>query len=549
MKKLFLLSGLLSISLWTSAQNSYQNHTQLSARIKALSSKFASNVTLQSIGKSKGNRDIWALAISKGNANNKPAIAIIAGVEGTHLAGTELAIQMAEKLAGTSTDSIAKLLDSKTFYFIPSVNPDAQEQFFAKLKFERGGNDTETDDDRDGYINEDSFEDLNGDGIITQIRVEDPTGNFIISKEDPRVLIKADPAKGEKGKYLLLTEGIDNDKDGSFNEDGIGGVNIDKNMTYDYPIFTAGSGDFAASEPETKALLSFLYKANNIFAVLTFGPANNLTEAIKFDRSKTAKRIITGLLEKDANVGEQVSKLYNTQTGLKDAPVLPQTKGNFSQTAYFHAGRFSFTSPGWWVPKLQVAKDSTKKEVNPLAKASDNEEIKYLKWADSQKLSNVFVNWQSVKHPDFVGKNVEVGGIAPYAKMNPPVSYLVESANKHLKFVSALASQMPELQIVDVNAETVSTGLTRVSIKVINTGLLPTYAEIGDKVRWVQKVKTELKLTGNQAIVSGKKINLRSALAAGETQEYSWLISGNGSISIEAGCPTTGLKTINVSLK
>jgi len=154
---------------------------------------------------------------------------------------------------------------------------------------------------------------------------------------------------------------------------------------------------------------------------------------------------------------------------LKDAPVLPQTKGNFSQTAYFHAGRFSFTSPGWWAPKVQVAKDSTKKEVNPLAKASDNEEIKYLKWADSQKLSNVFVNWQPVKHPDFAGKNVEVGGIAPYAKMNPPVNYLTESANKHLKFVSALASQMPELQIVDVNAETVSAGLTRVSIKVINT--------------------------------------------------------------------------------
>ncbi|MDR6562491.1 MULTISPECIES: M14 family metallopeptidase [unclassified Arcicella] len=549
MKKLFLLSGLLSVSLWTMAQNTYQNHTQLSSRLKALSSKFSSSVTIQSIGKSKGNRDIWALTLGKGNTSTKPAIAIIAGVDGTHLAGTELAIQMAEKLASASGDSIAKLLDTKTFYFIPSVNPDAQEQFFAKTKFERGGNDTQTDDDRDGYLNEDPFEDLNGDGIITQIRVEDPTGTFIVSKEDPRVLIKADPAKGEKGKYLLLTEGTDNDKDGTFNEDGVGGVNIDKNMTYDYPIFTAGSGDFAASESETKALLSFLYKATNVFAVLTFGPANNLTEAPKFDRSKTAKRIITGILEKDATVGEQIAKLYNTQTGLKDAPVLPQTKGNLSQTAYFHVGRFSFTSPGWWTPKIQAPKDSTKKEVATPSKTSDNEDVKYLKWADAQKLTDVFVNWQSIKHPDFANKNVEVGGIAPYAKLNPPVSFLTESANKHVKFVTALAMQMPEIQIVDVNAEAVSTGLTRVTIKVINTGLLPTYAEIGDKVRWVQKVKTELKLTGNQAIVSGKKINLRSALGAGETQEYSWLISGNGSVNIEAGCPTTGVKTVNVSLK
>jgi hypothetical protein len=33
------------------------------------------------------------------------------------------------------------------------------------------------------------------------------------------------------------------------------------------------------------------------------------------------------------------------------------TKGNFAQTAYFHAGRFSFSTPGWWVPKVEAKKD------------------------------------------------------------------------------------------------------------------------------------------------------------------------------------------------
>lgn len=548
MKKLLLIFGLLSVNQLANAQNAYQNHSQLTSRLKALSARYGTNASVQSIGKSKGGRDIWALTIGKGNVSQKPAIAIIAGVDGAHLAGTELAVQLAEKLLGSASDSVARLFDTKTFYIVPGVNPDAQEQYAAKVKFERSGNDTDTDDDRDGRMNEDPFEDLNGDGLITQIRVEDPAGTYILSKDDPRVLIKADPVKGEIGKYLLITEGFDNDKDGLFNEDGVGGVNIDKNTTYDYPIFAAGSGEYAASEPETRAILDFLYKNINIFAVLTFGPGNNLTEAVKFDKSKTTKRIITGVLEKDAAVGELVSKLYNSKTGLKDAPTLPLTKGSLAQTIYYHYGRFSFATPGWWTPKTLAPKDTSKKE-SPKVPATENEDIKYLKWAEAQKIPNVFVNWQAVKHPDFADKKAEVGGIAPFVKWNPPVSFLAETADKHLKFLTALANQMPEIQLLNVQSEAVSAGLTRITVQVINKGLLPTSAEIGDKVRWAQKIKTELKLSGNQAIVSGRKINLRNALASGEVQEYTWLISGSGSVTIESGVPTAGSKTVSVNLK
>lgn len=546
MKKTFILAGLLAFSSCAFAQSSYSTHAQLSTRLKTLSSKYATTVKLESIGKSKGGKDIFALTLSKGDASNKPAIAILAGADGAHLAGTEVALQLAEKFV--ASDSLAKVLESKTFYIIPSINPDAQEQFSAKLKFERSGNDVDTDDDRDGRLNEDPFEDLNNDGQITWMRIEDPTGAYIISKEDPRVMVKADPSKGEVGKYILLSEGIDNDKDGVFNEDGVGGVNIDKNGTYDYPFFTQGSGEYAASESETKALLDFLYTSKNIYAVFTFGPANNLSEATKFDKSKTLKRIVTGILEKDASVGEQITKLYNTQTGLKDAPAMPQTKGNLSQTAYYHYGRLSFSTPTWWAPKVSAPKDSTKKEIKEV-KASDNEDIRFLKWADAQQLKGSFVSWQKINHPDFPNQTVEVGGIAPYAKLNPPISYLNDATDKHLKFFKAFASQMPDVQILNIKTESVSAGLTRVTVQVTNKGLLPTGSEIGDRVRWVQKVRTEVKTSSSQTIISGKKVNLRGAMSAGESQEYSWLISGSGNITIEAGNAMTGIKTVSVALK
>lgn len=565
------------------AQTTYNSHAQLSGRLKNLSTKFNALASVSSIGKSAGGRDLWLLTLGKGDATKKPAILIVAGLDGTHLAGSELAIQTAEKMLGAANaDSVAKLLETKTFYFLPSMNPDAQEQFSAKLKYERTTNDSKTDDDRDGRVDEDPFEDLNGDGVVSWIRVEDAAGTYVASKEDPRILVKADPSKGESGKYLVYTEGIDNDKDGVYNEDGAGGVNPEKNFTFDYQIFTTGSGEHAASEPEVRALLDFLYRAPNIFAVLTFGPNNNLSEAPRFDAAKVARRILTGPLAKDAKAMEQVSKLYNGRTALKDAPTMPQTRGNFSQTAYYHAGRYSFTTPGWWTPKVEAPRDTTRRAAatapttpSPTAPAptggpaggggrmggggaaaaatstanASEDDTRFLKWADKEKLTGVYVDWKTIQHPDFPGQKVEVGGIVPFSKLNPPVSYLTAAADKHVKFLTGLGAQMPEIQLVNVKTESLGNGLTRITATVINKGLMPTYAEIGDRVRFVQKVKTELKLGAGQAIVSGKRLNLRAALASDESEEYTWLVSGTGKLTIETGCPTAGVKSADVTLK
>lgn len=580
--------ALVCMAQLTEAQTTtYNNHAQLSTRLKNLASKYAAQASVRSIGQSSGGRDLWLLTLGKGDATKKPAILVVAGLDGTHLAGTELAIQTAEKMLGAANaDSISKLLDAKTFYFLPSMNPDAQEQFSAKLKYERTGNDTKADDDRDGRIDEDSFEDLNGDGLVTWVRVEDPAGTFVASKEDPRILVKADPAKGESGKYLIFSEGIDNDKDNAFNEDGAGGINPEKNFTFDYQIFVTGGGEYAASEPEVRALLDFLYHAPNIFAVLTFGPNNNLSEAPRFDASKVARRILTGPLAKDAKAMDQVSKIYNSRTGLKDAPAMPQTRANFSQTAYYHAGRYSFTTPGWWIPKVEAPRDTTRRSAAApatpsntttpagppagggrfgggagaaatppsggqmgLAGGQSEDDTRFLKWADKEKLTGVYVDWKTIQHPDFPNQKAEVGGLVPFAKLNPPVSYLEASADKHLKFLTGLGAQMPEVQLVNVKTESLGNSLTRITATIINKGLLPTYAEIGDRVRYVQKVKTELKLGAGQAIVSGRRLNLRSALASDESEEYTWLVSGTGKLTIEAGCPTAGVKSADVTLK
>lgn len=547
MKFKLLLFSLFCVGIMQ-AQSDYYSYESLSKKVKDLESKHK-NCKVKSIGKSSGGKDIWLITLSS-SEKTKPALLITAGIDGKHQSGTLMSIKLMEQLL--TDNSFSKMLEEKTLYFVPSVNPDAMASFFSKVKFEKSGNATQTDDDRDGEFGEDGFEDLNGDGWISQMRIESVAGNFIESIDDNRILVKADQSKNQIGKYLLFTEGKDNDKDGLFNEDFSEGVNIDKNFTFDYPAFEKGAGNYAASEPETKALLDFLYLNLHIFGVITFGMHNNLSEAPKFDSKSSSGRIIKGWMEKDVKVAEQISKIYSQKAGLKDAPKMPMTKGNFAQTAYFHAGRFSFSTPGWWVPKEEMKKDSTTPKVEKPKKGEMNEllpELEFLKWAEKNEVKNVFLNWTEIKHPDFPGQKVEVGGFLPFAMHNPPAQFLDEAVNKHKLFLTDLVSAMPKIETTQPLIEKLEGDVFRITLKVANKGLLPTYTEIGDKIRFISRMKTEIKLNTNQSMLSGRKYFLRNALQPDESEEYSWLIAGKGKVVITTGCATTGVKEISIDLK
>src|SRR5262249_31047429 len=127
-----------------------------------------------------------------------------------------------------------------------------------------------------GLIDEDPPDDLNGDKLVTWMRVEDPEGEYILDPKEPRLLIKADPAKGEVGKLRYLSEGIDNDHDEKWNEDGIGGVNFNRNFPYNYSYFAVWAGVNPVSETETRVLADFVVDHPNIGIIFTFGAAENL---------------------------------------------------------------------------------------------------------------------------------------------------------------------------------------------------------------------------------------------------------------------------------
>ena len=282
-----LLSALMLFPLQHDAQNpsaaGYHDHAALSRALRQLAQQHSGLIQLKSIGKSLKGRDIWMIQMSGRGTDPlaKQALLVVGNAEGDHVIGSEVALGMAQYLAnGYGRDEkITKVLDTRTFYIVPRLNPDGAELFFGSTKHEHSGNLNPRDDDYDWKVDEDGPEDLNGDGLITLMRVKDKEGDWCIDEKDPRLMKKKDADTSPEKLYALHPEGIDNDGDELYNEDGPGGFNTNRNSPHNFGYRFRGTKVYPASELETQALIHFLTRYDpelktqprrNICAVLLF---------------------------------------------------------------------------------------------------------------------------------------------------------------------------------------------------------------------------------------------------------------------------------------
>lgn len=513
----------------------YPDHGQLTTRMVKITESYPEYTKLESLVRTQGGKDIWVLSIGSGDLSSVPAIAVVGGTEGDHLLGTELALRFAEKLLENSGKSggSGELLSGHTFYVFPDVNPDARAQYFAPLKYERKGNANSGYTDRFGNKTGHPYSDLNGDGMITHMRVKDSAGEWKEHPEDERLLVRVSRSEGEKGEYRLYREGVDFMKEERWSEEG---VHFNKNFSFNYPVFTSGAGEHAVSEKESGAVAQFLFDAKNIYAVVSFGPANNLSQPLKFNEREASGRIITGILEDDAAFNQLVSKRYNEVTDSLMTGGYPGSDGDFFQWAYFHYGRYSFSTPGWEVPSVEHGGSTVKKSSG----TDIDKKLSFLRWAEKENIDNVFVPWEKVSHPLYPDLDIEVGGIAPFVMDNPPFNMVEPIAGDHYRFIVDLSAMKPAVEIVNVKTEELGERLYRISADIANTGIFPTVSRLGERLKWVQKTVIRLETGSDQEVLSGRTVEVLSAIEGGRSEARSWLIRGEGELSLKAGAENTG---------
>ncbi|NGP88704.1 M14 family metallopeptidase [Fodinibius halophilus] len=281
---------LFFMSADVSAQNKdgdkhYHTPSEINNKLEEIRKSSKKSTKIHTLATSPGGRSVQMIEIGPEVDNEKkqlPAIFVAANLEGTIPISSEAAIHLAELVISEQA------AQDKTWYIVPNGNPDAAAHYFKNPLLKDSRNDLSHNDDMDENTDEDGFEDLNEDGFITKMRVKDPTGEWRPVEGDSRLMKKADPTKGEKGIYKLYTEGIDDDGDGKYNEDGKGGVNVNRNFPHLFKDFTETGGAWPGSTPEVYAIFDFVYSHPEIAMTFSYGATNFSKVAPKGGRKSSA---------------------------------------------------------------------------------------------------------------------------------------------------------------------------------------------------------------------------------------------------------------------
>jgi len=455
------------------AWNRYYDHKELGEICNKISKAYPELAKFSSIGKSYEGRELWLLTISNtktGDPDLKPAIYIDGNIHGNEIQGGEVALYTAWYLTEMygHVDWITELLDQKTFYIIPTINPDGRDHFIHDANnpnTPRTGFDPR-DDDGDGLIDEDGPDDLNGDGEITQMRIKDPNGRWIPDPDDPRIMKMAKP--DQPGEYeLFWSEGIDNDGDGFINEDGPGSYDPNRNWPWKWaPQYVQwGADQYPASLPQIRAVVDFTLKHDNIAAFQTYhnsggmilrGPGNK-------DEANTYRWEDLQVYDFLGKLGEEILPGYRYLVVYKD--LYPVYGGELD---WFYGGRGAITFSN----ELWTSFDYFRK------KPEDERD-----WFGSQKDTYRFdklllfgegiVDWKPFNHPQ-LGK-IEIGGIKKAWTRTAPSFLIEEMCHRNMAFTLYHAYHTPQVFVDSIIVKDLPNGLKEVTALIKNSRVIPTH--------------------------------------------------------------------------
>ena len=496
-------------------------------------------ITPKIIGKTAQKRDVLLIQFGKDSA---PGVFVIGNVEGSYYVGTELAMRLIRDLKAGKIDR-----HGKTIYIVPMPNPDAVTFGMQSPQQANNYNSNASDSDHDQSTNEDGANDLNKDGVISQMRVTNSLGNYTADEKYSALLKKIKPFKGESGTYSLFSEGLDDDNDDKHDEDGFGGVNINQNFTYNYGFFEQGAGVNQVSEPETKALADFIFDHSNILITVSFSSFDNVLNPWKtygkpFTKLKRPLRALSKMLKEDNNGFTLLAESWKTlNKDWKNKKAPNTSKGSFHEWSYFHAGRWSISLNGWNAKQISLDKSFEKQD-----KMSKKEKLFHD--AQAKKLVKAVIPWNKITHPDFKGKEVEVGGFHSSYTNNPAKD--VFKTTKSSEYIEQLTTYFPHITISEKTVTKLAKNVYRVELTLTNDGKLPTQSEMGLRSRWMYPLRIVWNTTNHTFISGVKKTLLKPIKGYGGTQKVSWVINGKkgSKHDITIVSPVVGSKKLTVSL-
>jgi murein tripeptide amidase MpaA len=446
----------------------YYDSAALEAALKSIHATFPMWTRLDSMGTSREGRPLWVISVFDPSGSrpvdDRPAMYIDGNTHGNEVQATEVALFTVKHLLERKDADpwVGALLKRVTFHVAPCVNPDARERFLHRPNDEHTPRRLlrPTDDDDDGAVDEDGADDVDGDGDILLMRVADAAGDLVEDERDPRLLRRTKP--GERGRWRMLgAEGTDEDGDGRINEDGVGGVDPNRNFPCEWrpEAVQGGAGPYPLSEPETRATALWLLARPHVAAVQSYHNAGRMI--LRPPGART---------DKEADFPPEDRVLYD-ELGKRGELLLPgyrymqiredlyQVHGGFLEWTAHALGITSFTNELWGLFGWSTSVVGGDPEA--------------LRWNDVALHGQGFVRWKKAKHPTL--GEVELGGWRRYTVRNTPVDFLPDLCLRNCLFTLEHAAAVPDLVVTVEREEAAGTpSPSSLLVTIENRAMLPT---------------------------------------------------------------------------
>ena len=156
----------------------FYSYDELTGLVKAWAEERPELVQVESIGRSYEGRDIWLVTLTNaktGPSIEKPGFLIEANIHSVEWTGSAAALHLIRRLVDGhgGDEKVTRLLDTRTMYVVPRLNPDGAEHALREGRFIRSSvRPYPLQEQPDGL----HVRDIDGDGRVLAMRLKDPNG-------------------------------------------------------------------------------------------------------------------------------------------------------------------------------------------------------------------------------------------------------------------------------------------------------------------------------------------------------------------------------------